>query len=184
MKIPQGVVNTTAGLFTPAAIMFLHDAINGMIPWIITMFFVVIADLIAGVRKSLKLGIHVSVTMAFRETMGKLVTYTAFVLMVCMIDSASNHTMALAKWGCLFIALLEGISIISNILKPMGIDLSMKSFLKIFAKKVVDVDSEDAAELVGDDTTLQAIRERERERWERRKRHQYGAHKTEKDKDK
>lgn len=44
--------------------------------------------------------------------------------------------------------------------------------------------TEEAAELVGDDTTLKAIRERERERWERRKRHQYGAHKTEKDKDK
>lgn len=159
--------------------MFLNDSIKDMIPWLITMFFVVIADLIAGVRKSLKLNIHVSVSMAFRETMGKLITYTAFVLMVCMIDTASNHTMLLAKWGCLFIAFLEGISVIGNILKPMGIDLSMKSFLKIFAKRVVSIDNEEASELVGENETLNVIKHREKERWEHRKRYEYGAKKKE-----
>ena len=179
MRIPQSVTNTTAGLITPAAVMFLNDSIKDMIPWLITMFFVVIADLIAGVRKSLKLNIHVSVSMAFRVTMGKLITYTAFVLMVCMIDTASNHTMLLAKWGCLFIAFLEGISVIGNILKPMGIDLSMKSFLKIFANRVVHIDSEEASELVGENDTLNVIRHREKERWEHRKSHEYGAKKKE-----
>ena len=123
MRIPQSVTNTTAGLITPAAVMFLNDSIKDMIPWLITML--------------------------------------------------------LAKWGCLFIAFLEGISVIGNILKPMGIDLSMKSFLKIFANRVVHIDSEEASELVGENDTLNVIKHREKERWEHRKKHEYGAKKKE-----
>lgn len=175
MRIPQSATNTASGLFTPFAVMFLQDAFKTMLPWIMVMLSVVICDLIAGLRKSIKLGVHISWSMAFRETMGKMVTYVAFVLMVAMIDAASNHSFHIAMWGCLFICALEGGSIISNLLKPYGIDITPKNIFKFvagyFASKVLQTEP---AEVEVDQDQLEAIKERERKRWEQRDRHHHG----------
>lgn len=174
MKIPQAATNTASGLFVPMAAVFLQDTFRTMLPWIMVMLSVVLCDLIAGIRKSLKLGIHVSWSMAFRETMGKMVTYVAFVMMVAMIDAASGHSYNVALWGCLFICALEGGSILSNILKPYGIDITPKGIVLFFSSRLLHTSDAESSMLV-DDAGLEHIRERERGRWEKRQHHRYGS---------
>jgi hypothetical protein len=173
MRVPQTLVDVSAGgVIIPAAMSFFQSTIVSMIPWLITMFIVIIADLIAGLRKALKLGIHVSISLAFRETMGKMVTYFAFVAMVCMIQIASDTDFQIAKYGCWFICVIEGTSIVGNILKPCGLDISLKTVFKVLAKKFSLTDDE-ADELITDDqkteSTLDTIVNREKDRWEKRK---------------
>lgn len=176
------LVLTAAGLLTPVAMVFLQDSLRTMVPWIMVMLAVVACDLIAGIRKSLKLGVHVSWSMAVRETMGKMVVYVAFVMMVAMIDSASDHSFKIAMWGCLLVCALEGGSIVSNMLKPYGVDITPKSILRFFTMKVTNA-TEDEAETLVTDEKVEELRERERNRWEKRHRHKYGANTEHTDKE-
>ena len=196
MRIPSSIVNLTCGVFTPLAVSFLQDSLTTMLPWLMVMFAVVLTDLMFGVRKSLKLNIHVSVSMAIRETMGKLLVYTSFVIMVCMIEVATRHALKVAMWACLLICAIEGCSIIGNMLKPYGIELSLKNVIKAFISRSTGVDQETANTIVGDapvskmenttqkeyeeqvpDDVIQRVRESERSRWERRDTHHYGSKK-------
>lgn len=180
MKLPQAAVIIASSLFTPVAMMFLQDTVKTMMPWIIVMLSVVTCDLIAGIRKSLKLGVHVSWSMAFRETMGKMVVYVAFVMMVAFIDAATEHEFAIAKWGSLFICAIEGGSIISNLLKPYGVELSVRGIVSVFARRTFGEGAEEAVDGDG----LDVITERERKRWEEREKHRHGANeKTVKEKE-
>lgn len=127
----------------------------------------------SGLRKSIKLGIHVSWSMAFRNTMGKMVTYVAFVMMVALIDAACGHQFKIAMWSCLFVCLLEGGSIISNLMKPYGVDITPKSIfafaVKVFSAKVIRIDGGEGSFSIDDDK-MDTIKEREKGRWERRTR--------------
>lgn len=174
MRIPQLLIMAGAGIMTPIAMVFLQDTIQTMIPWIMVMLAVVACDLIAGIRKSLKLGVHVSWSMAVRETMGKMVVYVAFVMMVAMIDAASEHSFKIAMWGCLLVCAIEGGSIVSNMLKPYGVDISTKSIVRFFTKRVTRSSEEEADSLVGG-SGVDDITQREKDRWEKRHRHKYGA---------
>ena len=170
IRLPEWIMSLTCSVFTSVAVGYLQDTVSTMIPWIMAMCGVVLADLIAGLRKSLKLGVHVSWSMAFRNTMGKMVTYVAFVLMVAMIDTASGHEFRIAMWGCLFVCGIEGGSIISNLMKPYGIDITPKTIFayvgKVFSQKVVKMDSGD---LVCEEKDMDALKKREKDRWEKRK---------------
>lgn len=162
------------GFFTLPAILFLQDTVTTMIPWIMVMLSVVLCDLAAGLRKSHLLNVHISISMAFRETMGKMVVYVGFVLMVAMIDAASNHSFDIAKWGCLFVCALEGGSIISNILKPRGIDISLREVIKIIGKRFGKMTEEETEGVIKEEN-VEKLREIEQDRWKKRDKHQYGA---------
>lgn len=170
LRLPEWIVTLTCGVFTTTTMTFLNDALETMIPWILVMLGVVAADLIAGLRKSMKLDIHVSWSLAFRNTMGKMVTYTAWVMMVALIDAACGHQFRIAMWSCLFICLLEGGSIVSNIMKPYGVGITPKNILAfavgLFSAKVIKIGDMGS---LGDDETMEEIKEREKGRWERRR---------------
>ena len=147
MKIPQPIVMTASGGVSAAASLFMEQVVTIMMPWLITTFAVILADLAAGIRKSHLLGVHVSPSTAFRETMGKTVVYFAFVMTAAMIDVSAQGNMKIAKWCCLFIMTVEGGSVVSNILIPYGIRLSPKAVIKFFLKKSpLGVSDEDAEE--------------------------------------
>ena len=180
MRIPSSIVNLTCGVFTPLAVSFMQDSIATMLPWLMVMGMVVLCDLAFGVRKSIKLGIHVSVSMAIRETMGKLLVYTSFVILVCMIEVAAKHTLQVAMWSCLLICAIEGCSIIGNLLKPYGIEMSLRNVIKAFANKALGVDETTADIMLGKDNqvpgdVIERVRKAERARWEQRKSHSYGS---------
>lgn len=181
MKIPTSVVNLTCGIFTPLAMAFLQDSLSTMLPWLMVMAMVVVCDLAFGVRKSLKLGVHVSISLAIRETMGKLLVYTSFVILVCMIEVATKHTLQVAMWSCLLICAIEGCSIIGNLLKPYGIEMSLRNVIKAFANRALGVDETTADIMLGKDEgvvpedVVERVRKQERARWEQRKAHTYGS---------
>ena len=180
MRIPSSIVNLTCGVFTPLAVSFMQDSIATMLPWLMVMGMVVLCDLAFGVRKSIKLGVHVSVSMAIRETMGKLLVYTSFVILVCMIEVAAKHTLQVAMWSCLLICAIEGCSIIGNLLKPYGIEMSLRNVIKAFANKALGVDEATADIMLGKDNqvpgdVIERVRKAERARWEQRKSHSYGS---------
>lgn len=164
MKISPTIVLTTSGVFTPVATAFLYDTIEVMLPWILAMFAIILADLASGIRKSLKLKVHVSWTTAGRETMGKIVVYLAFVLAVAMVDVAAKGESNIAKWVCLLVCAMEGGSVISNLLRPYGIEMTPKTILKMFLKRSpLAVTDEEAEEL------LKKTRKRENEKWNHRR---------------
>lgn len=175
MKIPQSLSNTACGTTASLAAGFLSDVLSSMIPWLLVMGVVILCDLAFGIRKSLKLGIHVSWSMAFRETMGKMVTYYAFVLMVCTIEAASGHSYAIAQWSCLFVCGIEGVSIIGNMLKPYGITLSLKDVLTLGLSRLTKAATEPAEIINTQDVDM--IRQAEQDRWEKRSKHEYGSKK-------
>ena len=175
MKIPQSLSNTACGTTASLAAGFLSDVLSSMIPWLLVMGVVIMCDLAFGIRKSRKLGIHVSWSMALRETMGKMVTYYAFVLMVCTIEAASGHSYAIAQWSCLFVCGIEGVSIIGNMLKPYGITLSLKDVLTLGLSRLTKAATEPAEIINTQDVDM--IRQAEQDRWEKRAKHEYGSKK-------
>lgn len=121
-----------SSIAVPTAVAFLREALILMIPWFITMFFVILADLAAGIWKAYKLEIQIRFSKACRETMGKMLVYAAFVCMICCINVAAQDSFNYAKWAALLVIVIEGGSVIGNLLKPHGINLSLNALIKAF----------------------------------------------------
>ena len=117
--------NTIQGSFAGIASAFITQTLEHMIPWLMVSAAVILCDLAFGVRKSLIMGEEVRFSRAVRNTMGKMVTYFAFVCMVCMICVASGQKYQIDVWACLLVCFIEGCSIIGNILKPKGINFNL-----------------------------------------------------------
>lgn len=162
------VVFTTSTIFTPLFTAFAIDTVRVMIPWLIAMLMVILTDLAAGVRKSRKLGVHISWSTAIRETLGKIVVYFAWVVTAAVIDVAANGGASIAKWGCLLVVIIEGGSILSNILKPHGIELSVKGVLKFFMMRSPLAADPMTADEILDEKKLEEMRQREEEKWNRK----------------
>lgn len=128
----HNVMQITGGAALPILLSFLGEAFVLMIPWFVTMVSVVLADLAAGIWKSYKLEIPIRLSKACRETMGKLVVYIAFVVMVCCINIAAKEDFNYAKWASMLVILIEGGSILGNMLKPHGINISLNALIKAF----------------------------------------------------
>lgn len=136
------------GAFASIASNFIIDSLQLMIPWFIAMFCVIICDLITGVRKSKLMGEYVRFSRACRATMGKMVTYFSFVVMVVVVDKAAGGFIHIDTYACLFVCFIEGCSIVSNILRPKGYDLNLAAAIGVFAKKVFSVEKEDVNDII------------------------------------
>lgn len=145
------VTQSIPGGFAVIASSFIMQSLEHMIPWLIVSFSVIICDLAFGVRKSLLMNEEVRFSGAIRRTMGKMVTYFAFVCMVVMINIASGDKWNIDIYSCLFVCFIEFCSIVSNILKPKGYDFNVLKALGIFCKKVFNVDKEDVSEIITKD---------------------------------
>lgn len=152
MRIGSNITLMANTIFTSMATMYLQDSVQTMAPWLMAMLAVVICDLIAGIRKSLKLGVHISICKAARETMGKIVVYTSFVISSAMVEVATGHSIRLAMWLCLVVAAFEFGSIIVNIAAPMGYDISVTGLLRVLGKRSLGFNDEEAKEIIKDNT--------------------------------
>jgi hypothetical protein len=119
---------------------FLSESVGHIIPWLVVAASVILCDLVVGIRKSLLIGEEVRFSSACRRTLGKMVSYFMFVIMVAVIDVAAHGGETIDKWACLLICFIEGCSIINNILKPKGILLDMNKLFSVVIKKKLDVD--------------------------------------------
>ena len=147
----NALTQSVPGGFAAIASAFIIETLEHMIPWLIASFAVSICDLAFGIRKSLLMGEDVRFSRAIRATMGKMVTYFAFVCMVVMINIASGNKWNIDVYSCLLVCFIEFCSIISNILIPKGYDFNMIKALGLFGKKVLDVDKEDISEIITKD---------------------------------
>ena len=144
----RGIYKTASETFGPIAGAFVMDSLKQMTPWLITIFFVVLCDLIAGIRRSVLMKEPVRFSRAWRRTMGKAVTYFSFVVMVVMINIASGNSMKIDIYACLFVCFLELCSIVSNILKPKGYNLNFIAALSFLCKKAFKIDKEDVQSVI------------------------------------
>lgn len=166
MKIPYNIIILTSGAVIPTAFVFLQNAMLVMVPWMITMFFVILADLAADVWKSYKLGIEIRFSRELRESMGKMLVYFAFVCMIACINVAFAGQFQFAKWAAGFVIAIEFGSIISNILKPHGINLSLSAIVKAIVQKSPLPLSCDDADKIVHEQKLEEIIEEERKKAE------------------
>ncbi len=131
----EDVIKGVTGSFTVAASVFLQEAIGQMAVWFMVGASVVLCDLIAGIRCSYLMGERIRPSRAIRETMGKMITYFAFVIMVCMVSVAAGSDYRIEKWACLLVYGIEFLSIIGNILRPKGYTINFsKLFGAVFGK--------------------------------------------------
>lgn len=145
------ITQSIPGGFSVIASGFIMESLEHMIPWLIVSFSVVVCDLAFGIRKSLLMKEEVRFSGAIRRTMGKMVTYFAFVCMVVMINIASGSKWNIDVYSCLLVCFIEFCSIISNILAPKGYSLNMLKALGLFGKKMLDADKEEMSEIVTKD---------------------------------
>lgn len=144
----QAIHQGVASGFGALAGAFVAESIQHLLPWLMVSFAVIICDLVVGIRKSLIMGEEVRFSRAVRATLGKCVSYFAFVVMVCMIDVAAGGEKLIDKWACLLVCFIEGTSIISNILRPKGIDVNLIKLIALGISKLSKVDKADIEEVI------------------------------------
>ena len=142
------VVALTEGGYSVIFATFLQESIGHMIPWLVVSFFVIICDLVVGIRKCLLMGEEVRFSSACRRTMGKMLSYFMFVIMVAVIDVAANGGGVIDKWACLAVCLIEFSSIMSNIMRPKGYDVNLVKMIAVVFSKKFDVAKKDIEELI------------------------------------
>lgn len=142
------VTQTINGTFGATMSMFFAESIAHMLPWLAVSFAVIVCDLVVGIRKSLLMDEEVRFSSAIRRTMGKMLTYFSFCVMVAMIDVAAHGGGTIDKYACLLVCFVEGTSIVSNILKPKGFDINVIKMLALGISKVAKVDKKDIEEII------------------------------------
>lgn len=131
------------GSFATATALFLNECIGHMLPWLAVSGAVILCDLVVGIRKSLMMDEEVRFSRACRRTMGKMITYFSFVVMVAMIDVAANGGGTIDKYACLLVCFIEFTSILSNMLKPKGYDVNIIKLMAVGLSKIFKVDKEE-----------------------------------------
>lgn len=126
------IVQLTSGALIPVLMKFLGEALEQMIPWFIAMTSVVMADLISGLWKCMRLDVPIRFSKACRETMGKMIVYFAFVCMAACINVAEKGEFDWSRWVAVFVVVIEIGSMAGNILKPHGINISLSAIIKAF----------------------------------------------------
>lgn len=176
MKTKYIIVQLTSGALIPILMEFLGKALEQMIPWFIAMLSVIIADLVSGLWKSLKLNIPVRFSKACRETMGKMIVYFAFVMMAACINVAEKEEFDWCRWVALFVIVIEFGSMASNVLKPHGVNISLSAIIRAFLHHSLKELSCPEIEDIVQREDIKDIREQELEKYkdEHPKHHRHG----------
>lgn len=158
------LIQITSGVLIPVLASFLNDALVLMIPWFIAMITVIMADLFAGLWKAYRLEIPIRFSKACRDTMGKTIVYFAFIMMACCINVADNGDFNWAKWLAILIVVIEVGSIIGNILKPHGINISLNAIIKAaLTRSPIPLTCEEADAVITEES-IEKIRQEELEK--------------------
>lgn len=141
MQVVEGSLST-------AAAMLLNECMGHMIPWLVASASVILCDLIVGLRKSLMMNEEIRFSKACRRTLGKMVSYFSFVMMVSVIDVAAHGGGVIDKYACLLVCFIEFTSILGNILKPKGYDVNIVKLMAIGFVKLFKIDKEEIEEVI------------------------------------
>lgn len=149
--VKDETMNTVCGAASAVLPLFIRDTLSHMIPWLIATFAVILCDLAFGIRKSMMMKEKIRFSTAVRRTMGKTVTYFAFVCTVCAVEVASGESYGIDKWSCLVVCFVEFSSILSNILKPKGYSLNLKELVALLIGKVSNIDKKDIENIIDEE---------------------------------
>lgn len=144
----EKIYQNTSGGFGAIASAFVIESLQHMISWLIVMFALILADLLSGLFKSYKIGEKIRPSRMLRDTIAKAVTYFAFVVCACMVGVATEGDGNLEKYCCLFVILIEGLSICGNILRFNGYILDFNKTIAFIISKKFECDKEEIQELV------------------------------------
>ena len=144
----KSLVTVAEGGYAAIFATFMQESIGHMIPWLTVAFFVIVCDLVVGLRKCLLMGEEVRFSSACRRTLGKTVSYFTFVIMVAVIDVAANGGGVIDKYACLLVCLIEFSSICSNILKPKGMNVNFVKLIALVFGKRFEVAKEDIENVI------------------------------------
>lgn len=125
------------------AAVFLSAMTSHLVGWLIATLAVIICDLVVGIRKAAIMNEPIRFSHACRATMGKIVTYFAFVFMACAVEQAAGGALSIDRWACLLVCFIEGCSIVGNILKPKGVRVDLGKLITKVAGKVTHIDGLD-----------------------------------------
>lgn len=142
------LITASEGGYSAILAGFLNESLGHILPWMIVSAAVILCDLVVGIRKSLIMGEEVRFSSACRRTMGKMVSYFMFVIMVAVIDVAAHGGGIIDKWACLAVCLIEFSSIMSNILKPKGYDINLVKLIAVVFGKKFDIAKKDVEEII------------------------------------
>ena len=142
------IITASEGGYSAILAGFLNESIGHILPWMVVSAAVILCDLVVGIRKSLIMGEEVRFSSACRRTMGKMVSYFMFVIMVAVIDVAAHGGGIIDKWACLAVCLIEFSSIMSNILKPKGYDINIVKLIAVVFGKKFDIAKKDVEEII------------------------------------
>lgn len=136
------------GGISASLVALLQTAVLRMIPYAVPGLFLVVLDLVYGIRAARKREEQVRFSTAIRRSLTKVFLYICWLILATTIAIAFGKSWL--EWGTLGLVYAnEGLSIIGNYLETKGIQLSMAGVyrwvIKFFARKVGGEMSDDEA---------------------------------------
>ena len=120
-----------AGVGGASLSAFVADSVVQMWPWLLVMTSLILCDLVTGVCKAWRLGERVTFSRAIRDTTAKACTYYSCVVFVALFQTAANEDIDYSRYAAKVICVIEGVSILRNILKWHGYNVSGKELLAV-----------------------------------------------------
>lgn len=140
------------GSVSAALVTLLQTAVLRMIPYAIPAVFLLILDLLYGVKAAKSRGEEVRASTAIMRTATKLFSYLCWIILATTLAISFGKTWL--EWGTLAVVYAnEGLSIIGNYLETKGLSFSIAGVYKWFIRWVtgkagVQMSEEEAGEII------------------------------------
>lgn len=121
------------GSVSAALVTLLQTAVLRMIPYAIPAVFLLILDLLYGVRAAKSRGEKVRASTAIRRSTTKLFSYLCWIILATTLAISFGKTWL--EWGTLAVVYAnEGLSIVGNYLESKGLSFSVAGVYKWFIR--------------------------------------------------
>lgn len=113
---------------------YLRETAVQSLLWFIPCLAIIIADLSSGCRAAEFRGEVVRFSKASRRTINKCICYASWTVFSVALNE--RYDTQWCAWICMGVVfLIEGVSVVSNILEPHGLKVSIKGILKVAGEK-------------------------------------------------
>ena len=140
------------GGVSAALVTLLQTAVLRMIPYAVPGLFLVLLDLVYGIRAAKQREEKVRASTAIRRTTTKVVTYVCWLILATTIAIAFNKDWL--EWGMLGLVYAnEFLSIIGNYLETKGLKFSIAAVYRWFIKWIAgkagaEMSDDEASEII------------------------------------
>ena len=139
------------GSVAATAIAFLQATVLRMIPYAVPSVFLIILDLLYGVKAAKHRGERARLSTAVRRSVTKLFSYLCWLVLASA--SAVAFQLNWIEWAVLGLVYINELaSIVGNYLETKGVEVSLKDFRWAFkagaGKAGLEVTAEDAASII------------------------------------